>query len=155
MAQAVPRIGLGMLRLCSGHSGYPQACLPAAQVKAAATHVQRLKRTRRKKKLILSLGVSLHHAFEILHLPLCISWPTKRAMRISRSIIRPVLRSLRGHQRRGREKTEAERTAEAARRTADEQATRTAVRRAEATRAGNIRATRKAVAREEGRLVIR
>jgi hypothetical protein len=36
-------------------SGSAQACSPSAQVKAAVTHVRRLKRNQRKGKLILSL----------------------------------------------------------------------------------------------------
>jgi len=37
---------------------HAQPCSPSAQLKAAATHVQRLKWNQRKKRLILSLGVS-------------------------------------------------------------------------------------------------
>jgi hypothetical protein len=55
----------GLLRLCSGStqacSPSAQVCSPSAQVKAAVAQVWRLKRNQRKRKLILSLGVSCHH----------------------------------------------------------------------------------------------
>jgi hypothetical protein len=41
-----------VIRLCIG---YDQACSPSALVKAAVSHVRRLKRNQRKGKLILSL----------------------------------------------------------------------------------------------------
>ena len=43
-----------LLRLCSGMLTLTQVRSPSAQVKAAAAHVRRLKRTSERKKLILS-----------------------------------------------------------------------------------------------------
>jgi hypothetical protein len=93
VAQALLRLCsglLGLARACSGLLRLAQACSgsapacspsaqvgsPSAQVKAAAAHVRRLKRNQRKKKLILSLGVSwinflfLTHRIQLVSFPL-------------------------------------------------------------------------------------
>jgi hypothetical protein len=52
------------LRSCSGRAQvvlrHAQECLPSAQVKAAAAHVQTLKQNQRKKELSLTYVVNIH-----------------------------------------------------------------------------------------------
>ena len=44
--------------MCSGYSGWAQEWSPSAQVKAAAAHVQTLKRNQQKNKLSLTYRVA-------------------------------------------------------------------------------------------------
>lgn len=53
--QALLRLYSGLLNLGLGMLISAQVCSPSTQVKAAAAHVERLKRNERKKKIILSL----------------------------------------------------------------------------------------------------
>lgn len=50
--------------VCSGCSGRAQECSPSAQVRAAATHVQTLKRNQQKKKLSLTYVVAWHFSID-------------------------------------------------------------------------------------------